>query len=146
MREGEELPEGCSGAARFKNEFLSERRASGEREETRGAAGAPDHEQIRVCSTHRAGKAAAPPESPGCPPCPALTASGGREERPHTRRVISREILIPEQQNLLTPSLSDEGAVFSLASEGAGAEISLSPPGVKLGGDNLCKHTLLPGS
>lgn len=71
------------------------------------------------------------PQSPtpgwgrGAACAPALTVAGGPrtshpttdpwEQGPHTRWVIAKEILIYEQQNLLTPSLSGEGDVFSLA-------------------------------
>lgn len=58
------------------------------------------------------------------------------------------EILIYEQQNLLTPSLCGEGDVFPLAcwiSRGCfelGAFLSSQCSGREsLGGDNLCKHT-----
>lgn len=44
-----------------------------------------------------------------------LRTSPPWEQGPHTRWAITREILIYEQQNLLTPSLSGEGDVFFLA-------------------------------
>lgn len=46
---------------------------------------------------------------------------------PHTRWVIAKEILIYEQQNLLTPSLSVGETCFLWRAAGAGAALSWKP-------------------
>lgn len=58
---------------------------------------------------------------------PPHPAAGLWEQWPHTRWVIAREVLIYKQQNLLTPSLSGEGDMFSLACCRNGAALSWKP-------------------